>query len=198
MNIQTNNIFIITGTSGGGKDSVANLILESHSEISKVVTHTSRPPRDNEIPGKDYHFVSENEFKTMINNDEFIEWANVYGQYKGISKKEILSVTKQQNDILLRINIDGVISIKSLYPKAIAIFISAPNVNDLTTRLNLRNSDSEVDKQARISEIGREHSLIEKCDYFVPNYDGKLDETVKIVDSIITSSRYRISAAKST
>lgn len=182
-------IIIITGTSGGGKDSVVKELLSQDPHIHRVVTHTDRAMREGEVADVDYHFVPKTEFEQMIAQNEFVEWAIVYGQYKGISKAEIQSGLDSGKDVLLRINVDGVQTVKALYPQSKCIFITVEDEEELWNRLNHRGTDSEEDKLVRKAEIHREHQYIKEADFVVYNHNGKFDQTMDEVRQIIKTLR---------
>lgn len=182
-------IFIITGTSGGGKDSLVKALLESDTQLFRVVTHTSRAKRGSEIEGVDYHFVTEDKFKEMIAQDQLIEWTIVYEQYKGISKSEIEKGLSSGKDVLLRINIDGVNKVKKIYPEAKSFFITAPTDEEVIQRLHGRGTDLNHEKQVRINEITREHELAQTCDHIILNKTGEFDRTFAEVKQLIQQYR---------
>lgn len=182
-------IFIVTGTSGGGKDSIVKALLESDPQLFRVVTHTSRSMRPGEQEGFDYYFTDENTFKKMIDNEELVEWTLVYEQYKGISKAEIEKGLASGKDVLLRINIDGVEKVKKIYPQAKSFFVTAPTNEEIIARLNGRNTDLDHQKLVRINEIDREHELAKNCDHIIYNKTGHFNQALTEVQNLINQYR---------
>jgi len=131
-------LVVISGPSGVGKDSVLMRMRELGFPFHFVVTANSRPQRPGEIDGVDYHFVTTERFREMIENDELLEWAEVYGQYKGIPKFEIRQAMASGRDVILRINVDGAATIKRLAPEAVFIFLAPASLDELRHRLLLR------------------------------------------------------------
>ena len=143
----SSNLFIITAPSGAGKTTLIKKVLEyaqSHDEkVLLSVSHTTRSPRDGEKHGKDYLFISENEFQKNIENGEYIEYANVHGNYYGTPKSEIDRDENKNFKILLEIDWQGALQIMDHYPDAESVFISPPSVDELRKRLMERGLDSE-------------------------------------------------------
>lgn len=189
-------IYIITGTDGAGKDTIIKLLIQRNPSLHFAITHTDRAPRAEESNGRDYHFVSTEKFESMIENDEFIEHAIVYDQHKGISRFEIENALNSGKDVLLRINIDGAITVKQQFPSSVAIFIATETKEILLQRLHTRNTDSEEDKQKRISDVERIYSLMNYCDYIVINEHNKLEEAVNNVEKIMSVSKLRMTFTK--
>lgn len=185
-------IYIITGTDGSGKDTIIRQLRTNNPKLHFAVTHTDRTPRPNEANGIDYHFVSTIQFQNMIDNDEFIEHALIYGYHKGVSRGEITLAMQSGSDVLLRINIDGAISVKKHFPSAVSIFVTTESKEILHQRLKTRNSDSEEEIQKRLDDFERIYSLIDSCDYIVINKENELTESVKNVESIMLSSKLKV------
>lgn len=191
-------MIVISGASGSGKDSVVRALLARsqalHRPFHFVVTATSRPKREGEIDGVDYVFVSDSEFQSMIANDELIEYAVVYGQYKGVPTRHLdkaLEAMDRGQDVLMRLDVQGAKTIRRMHPEALLIFISAPSLQDLLQRLHRRSSESPEQLQIRLDTACKEAEQISEFDYVVPNADGKLDQTVDTILSIIVAEKYR-------
>lgn len=134
-----------------GKDSVLMRMRELGFPFHFVVTANSRPQRPGEIDGVDYHFVTTERFREMIENDELLEWAEVYGQYKGIPKFEIRQAMASGRDVILRINVDGAATIKRLAPEAVFIFLAPASLDELRHRLLLRRTESPAEVERRLA-----------------------------------------------
>jgi guanylate kinase len=191
-------LIVVSGASGSGKDSVVRALLERSRACPDpfhfVVTATSRPKRDNEVDGVDYVFVSDQEFQTMIDNKELIEYALVYGQYKGVPTghldKALLAMERGQ-DVLMRLDVQGARTIRQMHPQALLIFIAAPSERELLKRLQRRRTESPEQLQLRLRTAQQEAEQISEFDYVVPNADGKLDQTVDTILSIIIAEKHR-------
>lgn len=184
MNKKQNKIFIISGPSGAGEDSVIEE-LQKKLNFSRIVTTVTRKPRAGEKQGKPYYFISINEFKKLIKNNELIEWAIVYGDYRGCPKKEIERLLKKNKPIFWKVDWQGVKIIKKLLPDAVSIFIAPPSYKILEKRLIKRGKDSMERIKYREKETKEwlKHKNI--YDYIVINEEGKFNETVAKVKNII-------------
>ncbi len=181
-------IFIITGTSGSGKDSVIKEIKARGLDFTQVKTTVSRPKREGESEGNPYYFVSSEKFKEKIKRGEMIEYALVYGKYYGAEKKEIERCLATNKPVIWKVDIQGVPVIKQKYPNSICLFISAPNFEILEKRLRGRGKDSEEVIQKRLKTAKEEMKDAEQnpiYDHIIINEEGKLDQTANRVVSII-------------
>ncbi|CAI0466519.1 unnamed protein product [Linum tenue] len=187
-------IIVISGPSGVGKDAVIGKLRESRGEnLHFVVTATSRPMRPGEVHGKDYYFVSKEEFLDMKDRNELLEYALVYGDYKGIPKSQIREFMGRGCDIVLRVDIQGAHTLrKKLKDSAVFIFLVAESEAKLVERLIDRKTESKEDLLVRIATAREEVRHVKSFDYVVVNSDGKLDEAVKLVESIIDAEKARV------
>ncbi|ACI21848.1 guanylate kinase [Thermodesulfovibrio yellowstonii] len=161
-------IFVISAPSGTGKTTLCERLLKILPDLKMSISHTTRQPRPYEKNGVDYFFVDKKNFEKMIVNDEFIEWAEVYGNFYGTSKKVIFDLIKNGYDILLDIDTQGAKNIRKLYPDSVLIFILPPSLKELEKRLLLRNEDKDIiDK--RLSKASQEISQYKFYDYVVIN-----------------------------
>ncbi len=151
-------LFVVSAPSGTGKTTLCRLLIEEFSGMSYSVSLTTRKPREGEVHGKDYHFVTVAEFERMIENDELVEWANVHGNYYGTSLTFIRESLDRGRDILLDIDVQGAASIRKAYPEAVTIFIMPPSMEVLRQRLEKRGTDCPEVIETRIrnavEEIG--------------------------------------------
>jgi guanylate kinase len=188
-------LIVISGTSGAGKDTVARALVKSMQESGSpayfVVTATSRPKRENEVDGVDYFFVSQSTFEEMIAQDELVEYALVYGQYKGVPKRQIREAMASGQDVIMRLDIQGAATIRRLAPEAILIFLTASSENELAERLKRRQTESRQQLEIRLKTARQEVQHIYEFDYVLPNPDNKLDETVETALAIITAEKHR-------
>src|SRR5512141_1627585 len=135
-------LIVISGPSGAGKDTVMQRMKERGLPFHFVVTATTRPKRPNETHGKDYFFVSKEEFARMIDEDELIEHAIVYGDYKGIPKQQVREALATGQDVVMRLDVQGAETVRKLVPDALLIFITTANEEELVTRLNGRDTET--------------------------------------------------------
>ena len=182
------NIVVLSAPSGAGKTTIALKLLEELKNLKRVVTTTTRPKRPNEKEGIDYNFVSKEEFENMIKNQEFVEYANVYGNYYGTPIKSVNSLIEQGFDALLVIDVQGAKSIKNLFPSALLIFLMPPSLEELYARFRNRGFE---DKNAleRLETAKKEIACARYFDFIVVN--RYIDETVNMIKSIIYCNKTR-------
>ena len=185
-------LVVISGPSGVGKDSLVATLLKRDPGLRRVVTATDRPRRPHETDGLDYHFVLRAEFERLIADEELVEWAMVYGQYKGIPKWELERALGSGQDVVVRVDIQGATTMRRLLPQAILVFLAAPSEAEMTRRLRERGGDSEEQVEARITTAREEMSHLVEFDYLVINHQGRLDEAVEQVEAILIAERCRI------
>ncbi|MBR6090679.1 MAG: guanylate kinase [Anaerolineaceae bacterium] len=163
-------ILIISGLSGSGKDTVINRLKEiSTVRYHFVVTCNTRKKREGEIDGKDYHFISRERFLEMIKNGEMLEHSEVYDDLKGVPRFEIEKAIEKGEDMILRLDYQGMKKVKAVYPDAVSIFIIPPNADAWLARLRARNTDSEGSLQLRIRTAVKELEHINDFDYILVN-----------------------------
>lgn len=185
-------LIVISGPSGAGKDSVVQRMKERGLPFHFVVTATTRPRRENEVHGKDYFFVSKEEFARMIENDELFEYAIVYGDYKGNSKRQVREALASGMDVVMRLDVQGAETIRKLAPEALLIFITVENEQELIARLRQRQTETAEELALRIATARKELQRVQAFDYVVVNYDGRLDEAVDTVCAIIEAEHHRV------
>ncbi len=182
-------IFVISAPSGTGKSTIANMLRKEVKNLGYSVSHTTRAKRPKEVEGVDYYFVSIDEFKDMIEQGAFVEWAQVFGNFYGTSKQSLHRVLNQGKDVLLDIDIQGARAIKTLYPESILIFLLPPSMEELERRLRLRSSDPEDVIKKRLNNACKEIRESSWFDYLVINDD--LGETVLKIKALIEAERVR-------
>ncbi|MFL2651863.1 MAG: guanylate kinase [Anaerolineales bacterium] len=182
---------VVSGPSGVGKDSVVRGLLERDPELCFVVTTNTRPMREGELQGKDYHFVSRSEFERMIGAGEFVEHALVYGDRKGITNKSINKAIESGRDVLLRVDVQGASTLKDIYKNAILLFLVPESKEQLLGRLEGRRSETSESMKERIATAVEEHTKKDIFDYVVVNRTNDLDGTVEAIQEIISIERKR-------
>jgi guanylate kinase len=185
-------LVVISGPSGVGKDSVLQELKQADYPFYFVVTATTRSRRAGERDGIDYHFVTVGEFAEMIDNNELIEHAVVYGDYKGIPKKHVREALASGQDVIMRIDVQGAATIRRLVPNAITIFLMAESEEKLVRRLRERKTEEADQLKMRIVTARRELQRIVEFDYVVINREDALHETVDQVLSIIKAEKSRV------
>lgn len=168
------NLFIISAPSGAGKSTLINALLKQHADMQLSVSHTTRSPRPGESNGVQYHFTDVPAFKQLIAQDQFIEWAEVFGNYYGTSKAALADKLAQGIDVFLDIDWQGARQIKQQLPFVTSIFILPPSVEALEQRLNQRGQDSAEVIAGRMAKAQDEISHAGEYDYWVVNDDLQL------------------------
>lgn len=191
-------LIVISGPSGVGKDSVVQRMKERGLPIHFVVTATTRPQRESEQNGVDYFFVSRDSFAEMIESDELIEYAIVYGDYKGIPKAQVEEALASGTDVVMRVDVQGAETIRRLYPEALLIFLSTRTEDELVRRLKQRKTEAPEDLKLRIATARKEMLKVDLFDYYVINAENKLDEAVDSIVAIIQAEHHRINPRRVT
>jgi guanylate kinase len=191
-------LIVISGPSGVGKDTVIDRMKERHIPVHFVVTATTRPPRKDEIHGKDYFFISADEFAAMIDQDELLEYAIVYKDYKGIPKEQVRQALSSGKDVVMRVDVQGAAKIRELNPEAVLIFLTTRDEEEMVNRLRIRKSETPEGLNLRIAMARQELKRINEYDYVVVNRDGELDETVDTIAAIIHAEHHRVKHRKVT
>jgi guanylate kinase len=188
-------LMIISGPSGVGKDSVLRALKKRNLPLHHVVTANTRPPRPDEREGIDYYFVSREKFEDMIENDELLEYSEVYEDYKGVPKFEVRKAISTNKDVIFRLDVQGAEKIKSIYAQTISIFLIPANQEEWIQRLGGRSQVTDKDLDTRIETVQAELETISKFDYVVVNAQNKLKETVDTIEAIITAEHHRTNKA---
>ena len=180
-------LFVISGPSGAGKGTICKEVLDGERNIKMSVSMTTRAPRDGEIDKVHYHFVDHEKFLTLIEDDGFLEHANVYGNFYGTPKKQVMEWLEQGIDVILEIDVQGALQVKKTYPEGVFIFILPPSIEELKKRIMGRGSETEETMARRLGAALRDISCIDQYDYRVINED--LDTAIGCVRSIITAEQ---------
>jgi guanylate kinase len=175
-----------------GKDTVLAGLKKSGRGFHFVVTVNTRLKRPEEAEGVDYHFISKERFAEMINRDELLEHAVVYGDYKGIPKQQVRDALASNKDVLMRLDVQGAATVHRLVPEAVLIFITAASEEELVARLKSRKTDPPDQLQLRIAESRQEMKRASEFDYVVINRQGAADEAVNDVLAIIRAEHCRV------
>jgi len=189
-------LIVISGPSGVGKDSIVQRMKERAFPFHFVVTATTRGRRENESHGSDYWFVSKDEFARMIEENELIEYAIVYGDYKGIPKWEVRDALASGQDVIMRVDVQGAETVRRLAPEALLIFITCESEDELERRLHERKTETADSLALRIATARKELQRIEAFDYVIVNQDFRLDDTVDKVRAIISAEHLKVQQRK--
>jgi guanylate kinase len=183
----TGNLFIVSAPSGAGKTTLVRLLLESDPQIGVSISHTTRSPRPGEENGREYHFIDVPVFQEKIGRDEFLEWAQVHGNYYGTSKKWIEAEMVSGRDVVLEIDWQGAQQVRKAFPQAIGVFILPPSMAILETRLSGRGTDSAEVIARRIAAAQDEMRHVDEFDYVIIN--GSLQQAVDEFQVIVKAAR---------
>lgn len=163
-----------------------------------VVTATTRPPREDETHGVDYFFYSKDEFAEMIEQDELIEYAFVYSDYKGIPKAQVQEALNSGKDVVMRLDVQGATTVRELYPDAVLIFLTTENEEELANRLRERETEQPEELNLRIATARKEMEQVDEFDYVVVNRDDQLDRAVDTIKAIMQAEHHRVNHRKVT
>ncbi len=176
-------LFIISGSSGVGKGTIIKEFLKRHPEFRLSVSCTTRTKREGEIHGKNYFFLTEEEFKKCINNNEFLEWAEFSGNRYGTKREFVENCLKNNENLILEIDTKGALNVKKLMPESVLIFIVPPSTEELEKRLRGRHTETEEAIQKRLASIKSELENSKYFDYQVIN--DTVENAVKKLEEIL-------------
>lgn len=180
-------VYIISAPSGSGKSTLVDRVRQIVPGLRFSISYTTRKPRAGEQDGREYYFVSRTEFEEMILKGEFLEFADVFGNYYGTARRFLREAKQEGNDLLLDIDVQGAAQIKGKIPEAISIFILPPNRQELEKRLRTRSLDAEAVIQRRLVTASREIENYDKYDYILVN--DRLEESIDALKSILLAER---------
>ncbi len=187
-------LLVVSGPSGAGKGTICNALRKLHPEIRYSISVTTRAPRNQEIDGVNYFFTSVEKFRTMIETDAFLEYAQVYDNYYGTPRKQVLDLVKDGQTVLLEIDIQGAMQVKKQYPQGIFIYVVPPSLQILSHRLYARDTDTQEVIEKRLSKVTNELALAHQYDYIVVN--DELNEAVDKVRAIMLAERCKLARNK--
>ena len=183
-------LIVISGPSGAGKGTVCKELMKRYN-YNISVSATTRSPREGEVNGVNYHFLDKKDFEEKLSNNEFLEYAQVYGNYYGTFKKTVEDELLKGNNMILEIDIQGTLQVQKVYKNAIYIFLLPPSIKELKNRILKRGSETEYSFNLRFSSVSEELKYMSSYDYAVINDD--LDNAVDKVHSIINTEMNKIS-----
>jgi len=187
-------LYIVTAPSGAGKTTLVRLLLENDPGICVSISHSTRSPRTGERDGVHYHFVAVQDFLEKVRKDEFIEWAQVHGNYYGTSRNGIESALQVGQDVLLEIDWQGAQQVRRLFPAAIGVFILPPSLDALERRLCERDTESAATIALRVAAARDEMRHVAEFDYVIINDD--LQRALHDLLAVIRAARLRYAAQR--
>ncbi len=190
-------LIVISGPSGVGKDTVLHLMEERGNQLFHfVVTATTRPIREGEVHGKDYFFVSSDEFAHMIEENDLLEYAIVYNDYKGIPKQQVRDALASGKDVIMRLDVQGAATVRKMAPEVVLIFLTTESEEELVSRLKARKTETAEGLNLRIATARQEMKRAAEFDYVVINKDDHLNEAVDTIQAIIHAEHHRTNPRK--
>lgn len=188
MNINKNKglLVVISGPSGAGKGTICKELIKKNG-FWLSVSATTRSPREGEIEGKNYYFLTKDQFKNKINEQDFLEYAEVYENYYGTPKSKVIEKLDEGKDVILEIDIQGALKVKEVYPEGVFIFILPPSMEELKNRIIKRGSETPESLMTRFKSAYKEINYVSKYNYAVVN--DEVNVAVEKIKSIITAEK---------
>ena len=183
-------LLVVSGPSGAGKGTICKALLNKNDKIKLSVSATTRKPRNGEVHGVNYFFLEKEEFTTMIENGEFLEYAQIYDNFYGTPKSAIIECLEKGQDVILEIEMQGAKQIKEVYPEGVFIFVLPPSLEELKSRIVGRGTETQEEIEKRFSCAFEEINQIVNYDYFIVNED--IEKSVNDVEAIIASEKNKV------
>lgn len=184
-------LFVVSSPSGGGKGTLIQRVLNKVPNLSYSVSFTTRAPRNGEVNGREYFFVTPEQFEKMIAGDEFLEWAHVHSKLYGTAKQQVLQEVSAGRDIILEVDVQGAASVRTLLPDSVSIFILPPSFEILKRRLQARGTDSPEELDLRLRNAPAELKDYAAFEYLILNDD--VDRATEQMAAIVHAERARLS-----
>lgn len=187
-------LLVVSGPSGAGKGTICKAILDQNDQIKLSVSATTRKPRNGEVHGVNYFFIEKNEFTSMIEKGEFLEYAQIYDNFYGTPKAAIIETLDKGQDVILEIEMQGARQVKEVYPEGIFVFVLPPSLKELKNRIVGRGTETAEEIEKRFSCAFEEIKQIDDYDYFIVNQD--VEKSVKELEAIISSEKNKVTRYK--
>lgn len=189
-------LIVLSGPSGAGKDALLTRMKQSGYPLQYITTITTRPQRAGERDKVDYHFVSPEKFQEMLQNNELLEWARVYGNWYGVPKQPVKEALERGQDTIVKVDTQGAATIKKIAPEAVFIFLTPPSREELATRLKQRHTESPSELSLRIKTVEEELKQLPLFDYVIVNQQDRVDQALSHIKAIITAEKCRVKPRK--
>ena len=187
-------LLVVSGPSGAGKGTKCKALLNKNDQIKLSVSATTRKPRNGEVHGVNYFFIEKEEFTKMIENGEFLEYAQIYDNFYGTPKAAIIECLEKGQDVILEIEMQGARQIKEVYPEGVFIFVLPPSLEELKSRIVGRGTETQEEIEKRFSCAFEEINQIVNYDYFIVNED--IEKSVSDVEAIICAEKNKVTRYK--
>ena len=187
-------LLVVSGPSGAGKGTICKALLNKNDQIKLSVSATTRKPRNGEVHGVNYFFIEKEEFTKMIENGEFLEYAQIYDNFYGTPKAAIIECLEKGQDVILEIEMQGARQIKEVYPEGVFKFVLPPSLEELKSRIVGRGTDTQEEIEKRFSCAFEEINQIVNYDYFIVNED--IEKSVSDVEAIICAEKNKVTRYK--
>ena len=197
--MNTNNrgvLIVISGPSGAGKGTICKALLEKHKDLYISVSATTRSPRNGEVDGVNYYFLTREQFNTKVSENGFLEYAEVYGNFYGTPKANVEKMLEDGKDVILEIDIQGALQVKENFSEGVFIFILPPSMEELKQRIIKRGSETKESLMTRFKSAYQEINYISKYNYAVVN--DTVEVAASKVEAIITAEKCRVDRIKDT
>lgn len=181
-------LIVVSGFAGSGKGTLMKALLSNYDNYALSISATTRAPREGEEDGKDYFFVSKEQFEEMIEKGQLLEYASYVSNYYGTPKKYVFDMLKEGKDVILEIETQGALKVKEEYPDTLLMFVMPPSVEEIYNRLKKRGTETEEVIMQRMKRAGEEVNFIEKYDYLVIN--DVVEDCVRRMHEAITAAHY--------
>ena len=188
------NLYVVAAPSGAGKTTLVRMLLATEHAVRLSISYTTRAPRPGEANGREYHFVEVADFLAMVERGDFLEWAEVHGNYYGTSQKWIADQLASGHDVLLEIDWQGAQQVRAIFPGAIGIFILPPSMDELTRRLTGRGTDSADVIDRRLAAAQAEMRHVGEFDYVIIN--DSLEQALDDLRAVVRASRLNLDAQR--
>ena len=189
-------LIVISGPSGAGKGTICKALLEKHKDIHLSVSATTRDPRQGEVHGVNYYFLNKDEFLKKVEEDDFLEWAEVYGNCYGTPKSNVKELLDAGKDVILEIDIQGALKVKENTEEGVFIFILPPSMEELKQRIINRGSETPESLMRRFNSAYQEINYISKYNYAVVN--DTVENAVNKIENILTAEKCRVDRIQGT